>query len=129
KLALKRVDVGQPRCAFEPHAALAFAEYRDPSNPRKFLPTGQAFTVVNNATISHNTKWDGTNKIPSGNQLLPGMKEGKIVGSVPIPLKAETVPLRVECSIHPWMDGFVWSLDHPYADVTRSDTDPKDPKD
>src|SRR5262249_32974609 len=45
KLALKTVDVGQPHCAFEPHAVLAFPEYRDPNNPRKFLPTGQTFTV------------------------------------------------------------------------------------
>jgi hypothetical protein len=130
KLKLLPVDVGQPRCAFEPHAALAFTEYREPppGNPRKFLPTGQNFTVVNNATISHNTKSDGTTKNPPVNQLLPGMKDGAIVGKMALPLKADTSYLRIECSIHPWMDGYIWSLDHPYADVTLSDTNPKDPK-
>jgi hypothetical protein len=128
KLALKPVDVGQPRCAFEPHASVAFPEYRDPNNPRKFLPTGQSFTVVNNATISHNTKSNGTSKIPAVNQLLPGMKDGEIVGKMALPLKAENSALRIECSIHPWMDAYIWSLDHPYAAVTKSDTNPKDTK-
>jgi hypothetical protein len=128
KLKLNAVDVGQPHCAFEPHASLAFPEYRDPNNPRKFLPTGQTFTVVNNATISHNTKSNGTSKIPPVNQLLPGMKDGEIVGKMPLPLKAETSALRIECSIHPWMDGYIWSLDHPYAAITKSDTNPKDTK-
>jgi hypothetical protein len=123
---VKPVDIGQPRCAFEPHVALAFPEYRDPNNLRKFLPTGQTFTVVNNATISHNTKFDGTSKIPSKNELLPGMKDGQIVGKLPLSLKVETSALRIECSIHPWMDGYIWALDHPYAAITKSDTDPKE---
>jgi hypothetical protein len=129
KLKLKPVEIGQPRCAFEPHAALAFQKYRDPSNPRKFLPTEQTLTVVNNATISHNTKPDGSPKqsLPS-NTLLTGMKEGKITGTMEMTLVPDTQPVRIECSIHPWMDGYIWPLDHPYAAITKSDTNPKETK-
>ncbi|MFM7831463.1 MAG: methylamine utilization protein, partial [Planctomycetaceae bacterium] len=35
--------------------------------------------------------------------------------------KAETLPVRVDCSIHSWMRAWLVVLDHPYAAV--SDTD------
>jgi len=118
KLKLKPVTIGQPHCAFVPHVDVAFPDYANPANPKKILPTGQIVDVVNNATISHNTKWEGTSKIPSGNKLLPQNDK------LQLPLVPESVPLRVECSIHPWMDAFVWSFNHPYADITKSPTSP-----
>jgi hypothetical protein len=30
-------------------------------------------------------------------------------------------PYTLGCSIHPWMFGSVWVLDHPYFDVTDKD--------
>jgi len=113
------VDIGQPHCAFVPHTALSFPSYRNPKDPKKYLPSGQTFTVVNNAHIAHNTKWEGGSKTLPGNQTLPPEKDGQIVGKVEIKMVPETTPIRVECSIHPWMDGYVWALDHPYADISK----------
>ncbi len=114
-LKLEEVKMRQPHCAFIPHVALAFTHYADPSNPRKLKPTGQNVVVVNDATISHNTKWADTGKIRGGNVLLPPG------GSVTLPMVPETRPLRIQCSIHEWMDAFIWDFDHPYADVSKCD--------
>jgi hypothetical protein len=114
----KMITIGQPHCAFEPHVDLAFPSYADPKNPKKMIPTGQVVDIVNNATISHNTKWDEVGRITSGNKLLP---QGD---KLALPLVPESAPLRISCSIHPWMDGYIWSLSHPYADITKSPTSP-----
>jgi len=118
-LNLKPVkEFDQPHCAFIPHVDWAFTHYLAPDlkNPRKMNPSGQVVKVRNNATISHNTKWADTGKIRLGNVLLPPGGE-----PITLPLVPETRPLRIECSIHAWMDAFVWDFDHPYADVSKCD--------
>lgn len=114
-LDLKNVTVEQPHCAFIPHVTRAFTHYADPKNPKKQKPTGQNVIVLNDAPISHNTKWADTGKIRGGNVLLPPTK------SVTLPLVPETKPLRIQCSIHEWMDAWIWDFDHPYADVSKCD--------
>jgi hypothetical protein len=121
----KRVDIGQPHCAFVPHCELAFTAYAT-KDPKKMVPTGQEVWVVNNARKSHNTKWPDTGKIPGKNELLPAMEGDQIVGKVKMDLVPESSPVQFECSIHPWMNGYIWSLNHPYAAITKSDTNPKE---
>ena len=37
-------------------------------------------------------------------------------------MKADWVtPIRLNCSIHTWMEGYIWSLDTPYAAVSKED--------
>jgi hypothetical protein len=41
---------------------------------------------------------------------------------VPIPgLKADRLPVIIECNIHPWMRGYVRVYDHPYFALTGED--------
>ena len=107
----KQVLIDQPHCAFVPHVATAFTHYPDPADPRNELkPTEEIVTVKNNAlTITHNTKWAGGNV-----QLGPG-------SFVNLPLVPESQPVRIQCSIHQWMDAYVYDFNHPYTDVTKCD--------
>jgi hypothetical protein len=125
---VERID--QPHCAFMPHCALAFPAYLDPKAPLKNDPisTGQKFYVVNSAETSHNTSWPNTGKIPRGNQLLTALKKGSDKPDMKeLPLAPESAePLVIECNIHGWMKAYIWSLPHPYAAITKSDTNPKE---
>ena len=46
---------------------------------------------------------------PKSEEALKGMKS------------SYTEPVRLKCNIHGWMEGYVWSFDHPYAAVTKPD--------
>jgi hypothetical protein len=35
--------------------------------------------------------------------------------------QVETTPFKVKCDVHPWMNGFVAVMDHPYFSVTGLD--------
>lgn len=100
KIAPATVEVDQPACAFVPHAVA--------------LREGQVLVAKNTSAISHNFKWTGSPVVNhGGNQLIaPTM-------SVPIGnLKADRLPIMVECNIHPWMKGWIRVFDHPYFAVT-----------
>jgi hypothetical protein len=114
------VVVDQPHCAFEPHVAVVFPFYHDdPKKPKHFAATGQELQVANSASKAHNTKYPGGNKtIPPNTPAVPVVLEE--------PNYRE--PLTFECSIHTWMRAYFWVLDHPYAAVSRSDTNQKENK-
>jgi hypothetical protein len=96
----KKVVMDQPVCMFVAHA-LALRE-------------GQTLIAKNSSTISHNFKWSGNPEInPGGNVLLPPASEKAIDD-----LKADRLPLSIECNIHPWMRGWVRVFNHPYYAVT-----------
>ena len=110
------VDVNQPFCAFVPRVTVLYAESWD-EKAKKLAPTGQKFKFINGAPMAHNTKW-------AGNEIL------QIGGNVNIPPKGEhSVALkahyndviRINCDFHPWMKGYIWSLETPYAAVTDKD--------
>lgn len=92
----------QPTCRFEPHAAA--------------IRQGQEVLVKNSAPIVHNVNWSGGLKNPGGNMLLPSGSSYTIQG-----LKAERLPLRVTCNIHPWMKAWIGVFDHPYFAITDAD--------
>jgi len=114
----KEVKISQPHCAFIPHAAFLFSQYKsDPKKPTKLEPTGQKLKIVNNAKISHNTNWGGGAKNKGGNVLL-GEGKDQVVDN----LKPEAKEVTIKCNIHPWMDAYLRVVDTPYYAVSLSDT-------
>jgi plastocyanin len=95
-----KVEVDQPVCAFIPHA-LALRE-------------GQTLVAKNSSPVTHNIKWTGAKN--QGNINLPAGAQFEIKD-----LKAERLPMQIECNIHPWMNGRVGVFDHPYFAVTDAD--------
>jgi hypothetical protein len=97
----KEIVIDQPCCMFWPRA-LAMRE-------------GQVFVVKNSSPIKHNIRW------------LPDEKSGSAGGSVIVEsedqieikdLKAQRLPIPLECNIHPWMKGSLGVFNHPYFAVT-----------
>lgn len=79
---------------------------------------GQTLEIGNLDPVGHNSlisfiKNKGQNPlIPAKGSIKLGPKELK---------KAEIVPSKVSCSIHPWMKGYILVQDHPYMAVTDKD--------
>jgi len=100
-----KVVIDQPICQFIPHAIA--------------MRQGQVLVAKNSAPIPHNFKWTGNQLVPGnagGNQLMPPGSELPIKD-----LKADRLPIQIECNIHPWMKGWVRVFDHPYFAVTDED--------
>src|SRR5262249_5968411 len=95
----KQLVIDQPCCKFEPHA-LAVRE-------------GQEVVVKNSAPIVHNTNWTGGLKNPGNNLSIGAGQEITIKD-----LQADKYPVKLQCNIHPWMNGWVRVFDHPYFAVT-----------
>jgi len=94
------VVLDQPLCTFTPHA-LGIRE-------------GQLLVVKNPAPISHNFKYGGHPEFnPGNNILMPANSQITIKD-----LKAHRIPVKIECNIHPWMNGWVRVFNHPYFAVT-----------
>ncbi len=94
----KQIVLDQPLCAFTPHA---FA-----------LRQGQEILAKNTSTIGHNLKWAGF--VNAGNNVLIPAGQSFAIKD----LKVDRIPLKFECNIHPWMNGYVMVFDHPYFAVT-----------
>jgi hypothetical protein len=93
----------QPRCLFMPRAVA--------------VREGQKLLVKNSAPVNHNIRWTGDPDFNAGgNVTLPPNKEYFIKD-----LKAQPLPLIVQCNIHPWMSGRLAVYDHPYFAVTDAD--------
>ena len=100
EIKIKKIVIDQPCCMFIPHAV--------------GLREGQTLVAKNSATISHNYKWSGHPDVnPGGNVLLPPNTE-KVIDD----LKADRLPVSIECNIHAWMRGWVRVFNHPYYAVT-----------
>lgn len=92
------VQLDNMLCRFEPHVQL--------------LRTTQTLVVGNKDPKGHNTKADTFVNSPF-NQLIPAL------GSMKQNLSAaERLPVKVSCSIHPWMTAIVVVQDHPYMAKT-----------
>jgi hypothetical protein len=99
----KEAMMDQPCCMFVPHV-LGIRE-------------GQDVLVKNSAPVAHNVNWSGNplKNIP-GNVLIPAGGSHRITG-----LKADRLPLKVQCNIHPWMNAWLGVFDHPYFAVADAD--------
>jgi hypothetical protein len=88
-------------CEFKPHVTL--------------LRTTQPLDIKNSDPVGHNTKIS-LKKNASFNQTIPA--NASIAFKAP---KAEALPMPVNCSIHPFMEGHILVLDHPYMVVSAED--------
>jgi len=87
-------------CMFYPHIVL--------------LRVGQPLTIKNSdpPPIGHNTKID----LFSFNQTIGSNSEVQLIDS-----KDFVLPVPVSCSIHPWMQAHLLSLNHPYMAASGAD--------
>ncbi|HYV34276.1 MAG TPA: hypothetical protein VE988_01145, partial [Gemmataceae bacterium] len=97
----KELVVDQPCCMFWPRA-LAIRE-------------GQVFVVKNSSSIKHNIRWspDAKSGGTGGSIVIDGEDQIEIKD-----LKAQRLPMPLECNIHPWMKGNLAVFNHPYFAIT-----------
>lgn len=95
----KPAEIVNHNCRFEPHV--------------QALPVGSVY-IVNSDPIMHNTH-GFYGKLTAFNQALPvkGMRVQK-------QLTKEGI-VRVECDVHAWMRGWIYSASNPYYAVTQKD--------
>jgi hypothetical protein len=101
KAKAQPVTIDNQNCRFEPHITVALA--------------GQPVILGNKDAIPHNTKIDFFANSPI-NPLIPANGNVKQTFTSP-----ESLPSPVSCSIHPWMQGYLFIQDHPYVAVTSKD--------
>jgi hypothetical protein len=99
--ATQPVTLDNNGCEFHPHVTL--------------VRTTQPLAIKNSDPVGHNTKID-LKKNASFNQTIPA--GSTIEFKAP---KAEALPMPVNCSIHPFMQGHVLVLDHPYMVTSAED--------
>lgn len=95
------VEINNKDCRFDPHVIA--------------VRTGQTLRVGNPDPIGHNSMI-GFLKNPPVNPIIPANGEVKFDLK-----KAELIPVKISCSIHPWMQGIVMVQDHPYVAITDED--------
>ncbi|MGL5097644.1 MAG: carboxypeptidase regulatory-like domain-containing protein, partial [Planctomycetia bacterium] len=93
--------IDQIRCLYMPFALV--------------VREGQPLLVKNPEPIPHNVK---VSSLGGKNDANPNMPPGTIQV---FDWVAETQPMNVECSIHPWMKMTAMCFDHPYFAVTDAD--------
>jgi hypothetical protein len=98
KSAQDKVILDNRNCRFEPHI--------------QFVRTTQTLVIKNSDPVGHNSKLDPARNSPT-NANLPVNESA----SQTFP-KEESLPVRVGCSIHPWMGGYVVARSNPYAAVS-----------
>lgn len=79
------------------------------------LQTGQTLQLQNNDPVVHNAAAFLRRSTPFNEVIPAGKPSERIIR------KAETLPVRVDCSIHSWMKAWLMILDHPYVAVTDAD--------
>ncbi len=104
------VKLRQPHCAFIPHVLALFPKYYDGKESKE---TGQKLEIVNDANMTHNTRWEGNPMFnEKSNLTLPASQSRSVV------LNPQKTPLNFGCDIHGWMSAKVWALDNPFFAVT-----------
>ncbi|MFG0296986.1 MAG: hypothetical protein ACF8PG_13850 [Maioricimonas sp. JB045] len=90
-------------CAFVPHAAI--------------VQTGQLMLLTNSDPFPHNTHTNPFKSDPI-NPLIPGNTTEGLEHKYE---RAETVPVKTNCDIHPWMLSWHLPVDHPWATISNPD--------
>jgi hypothetical protein len=115
-------DSGQPLPDFHPeYASTAKKPVRIQMKGGRFEPhvvvkrTGQPLEVFNADPVGHNAKFYMFN-----NEAHCGLLAKESVYIVELN-QPERVPVKVDCSIHGWMSGYVHIPAHPYATFTQDD--------
>ena len=77
--------------------------------------TGQIFELKNSDPVAHNAAVYARRNTPFSEIIPMNQPLQKKFA------KAETLPVRVDCSIHSWMKAWLIVSDHPYVTVTDED--------
>lgn len=88
-------------CRFEPHMLA--------------VRTGQVFELTNSDPVAHNAAVYARRNMPFSEIIPMNQPLQKKFA------KFEALPVRVDCSIHPWMKAWLIVSDHPYVAVTGED--------
>lgn len=104
------VVVGQPYLNYTPRVLVLFPSYFDPVK-KKQVATGQVFKVENDTPVACDVSWHGGADNPGEHHIMPAK------GAVKPELTPARMPVVFQSSIHPWMQGYAWVFDHPYAAV------------
>lgn len=88
-------------CRFEPRVTV--------------MQTGGVLKLVNSDPVAHNAAVYLKRSTPFNDVIPQEMPLERTLR------KAEQLPARIDCSIHPWMKAWLLVLDHPYAVVTDVD--------
>jgi len=97
--AMGQVKLANKGCRFDPHICV--------------LRTGQTLLIENPDQVDHNTA-AGLDRNDPFNAVTPAGKSSER----PSFKLTERLPAQVQCSIHPWMTGWLVVKDHPYVAVT-----------
>ena len=105
----------QPHCAYLPRVAVFTPIYIDEKG--KKVPTGQALTIKNSATVAHNVRVVGGKYNEGFNVTVLAKTEIDATKK----LVPQRLPLPVKCDFHTWMGAHLFVTDHPYYAITRED--------
>lgn len=97
--AMAQIKLANKGCRFDPHVCV--------------LRTGQSLLIANPDQVDHNTA-AGLDRNDPFNAVTPTGTSSER----PRFKLAERLPSQVQCSIHPWMTGWLVIKDHPYVAVT-----------
>ncbi len=81
----------------------------------ELLRTGQTWQVSSSDPIAHNVAVYARRNDPFSQVIPKGQPLEKVFS------RAESQPVRIDCSIHAWMRAYLIITDHPYAAVTDED--------
>ena len=103
---LQALPEGKPvldnvKCKFEPHVMA--------------IRAGQTINVKNSDPAGHNAKFG----FFANKEVNPMIAAGKSVDVVTT--EEEKAATKVECSIHPWMNAYVFILNHPYIGISNAE--------
>lgn len=99
----KEVRIDNEKCRFEPRIAV--------------MTKDQTLVIGNKDQVAHNSKIDVINQDNvSVNPIIPAGKDYPHTFNA-----AESLPIPIGCSIHPWMNGYILIKDDPYFGVTDED--------
>ncbi len=95
------VVIDQVRCEFVPYTTVIHKD--------------QQLTFKSSDPVGHNIRFSAFNNGSVNQMLAPN---GKLKFAIK---KEERRPVPIACDIHPWMKGYFFILDHPFAVVTKPD--------
>lgn len=98
------VVLRQTGCRYAPHVTI--------------MRTDQKLRLLNSDAVAHNQHIYAMKNVQFSAVVAPSSREGELVSYL---TKPESLPIKIGCDIHPWMQGWIVVQDHPYVATTNSD--------
>jgi hypothetical protein len=121
KVRKEKIVIDQPHCAFLPYVTAYNPSY---FNGKELVATGQELILKNSAAVPHNVRAVADGKINDGfNINVPAKTEFNATTDLAESkrLKAQLMPVSIQCDIHRWMSAKLYVFDHPYYAITKAD--------